>query len=162
MVSLNAHPARRGNTSRLLPRARPTGQEVCASVSIELQTSFCFVNFGARNGFEPQFTSSFLRIVPQLLFQSCTVPPKPLAIRAARLHDPAGGWNRSYRRISVIWALRQEWDHLEEAILVVERLARGQGRRCGRPPARMIEAKAPKKRGRPPGSKNKPETESAA
>jgi hypothetical protein len=48
--------------------------------------------------------------------------------------------------------LRQERDQLEEAILSLERLATGRGRRRGRPPAWMAEAK---KRGRPPGSKNK-------
>jgi hypothetical protein len=48
--------------------------------------------------------------------------------------------------------LRQEREQLEEAILSLERLARGRGRRRGRPPAWMAEAK---KRGRPPGSKNK-------
>ena len=49
--------------------------------------------------------------------------------------------------------LRQEREQLEEAILSLERLALGRGRRRGRPPAWMSEAK---KRGRPPGSKNKP------
>lgn len=48
--------------------------------------------------------------------------------------------------------LRQEREQLEEAILSLERLARGRGRRRGRPPAWMAEAK---KRGRPVGSKNK-------
>jgi hypothetical protein len=48
--------------------------------------------------------------------------------------------------------LRQERDQLEEAIVSLERLATGRGRRRGRPPAWMSEAK---KRGRPPGSKNK-------
>ena len=48
--------------------------------------------------------------------------------------------------------LRQERDQLEEAILSLERLATGRGKRRGRPPAWMSEAK---KRGRPPGSKNK-------
>jgi hypothetical protein len=48
--------------------------------------------------------------------------------------------------------LRQEREQLEEAILSLERLARGRGRRRGRPPSWMVEAK---KRGRPAGSKNK-------
>ena len=48
--------------------------------------------------------------------------------------------------------LRQERDQLEEAILSLECLARGRGKRRGRPPAWMTMAK---KRGRPPGSKNK-------
>ena len=49
--------------------------------------------------------------------------------------------------------LRQEREHIEEAILSLERIARGRGRRRGRPPAWLAEVK---KRGRPPGSKNKP------
>jgi hypothetical protein len=52
--------------------------------------------------------------------------------------------------------LRQEREHLEEAILTLERLAVGRGRRRGRPPAWMKQAGGPKRRGRPPGSKNKP------
>jgi hypothetical protein len=48
--------------------------------------------------------------------------------------------------------LRQEREQLEEAILSLERLALGRGRRRGRPPSWMTVAK---KRGRPPGSKNK-------
>lgn len=48
--------------------------------------------------------------------------------------------------------LRAEKEQLEEAILSLERLARGRGKRRGRPPAWMAEAK---KRGRPPGSKNR-------
>ena len=52
----------------------------------------------------------------------------------------------------ILAELRQEREQLEEAILSLERLARGRGRRRGRPPSWMIEAK---KRGRPVGSKNK-------
>ena len=52
----------------------------------------------------------------------------------------------------ILSELRQEREQLEEAILSLERLGRGRGRRRGRPPSWMIEAK---KRGRPPGSKNK-------
>jgi hypothetical protein len=48
--------------------------------------------------------------------------------------------------------LKQEREHIEEAILTLERLARGRGKRRGRPPAWMKEVK---RRGRPPGSKNK-------
>lgn len=55
--------------------------------------------------------------------------------------------------------LRQERQTIEEAILTLERLSRGQGKRRGRPPAWMAalnkkEAEAPKpapkRRGRPP------------
>ena len=56
--------------------------------------------------------------------------------------------------------LRQERDQLEEAILSLERLARGRGKRRGRPPAWM--ATVAKKRGRPPGSKNKTQNASKA
>ena len=70
----------------------------------------------------------------------------------------------------VLAELRQEHQQLEEAIMTLERLARGRGKRRGRPPAWMgksssgSSASSPvastgdvkRKRGRPPGSKNKP------
>jgi hypothetical protein len=49
--------------------------------------------------------------------------------------------------------IRQERDQLDEVIAVLQRLATGQTRRRGRPPKWMT---AVKRRGRPPGSKNKP------
>lgn len=69
--------------------------------------------------------------------------------------------------------LRLEREQIEEAILTLERLARGRGRRRGRPPGWLKEAASgtlrlteggelsnlavePKRRGRPPGSKTKP------
>jgi hypothetical protein len=55
--------------------------------------------------------------------------------------------------------LRQEREQIEEAILTLERLAHGRGRRRGRPPAWMT---AVKRRGRPPGSKNKVKETAAA
>jgi len=57
----------------------------------------------------------------------------------------------------ILAELKAEREQIEEAILSLERLARGRGRRRGRPPAWMAEAgeEAPKRRGRPPGSKNK-------
>ena len=69
--------------------------------------------------------------------------------------------------------LRLEREQLEEAILTLERLARGRGRRRGRPPAWLKDATAavsmvengqsdivaipsePRRRGRPRGSKTK-------
>lgn len=54
--------------------------------------------------------------------------------------------------------LRREREQIEEAILTLERLAQGRGRRRGRPPAWMSELK---RRGRPPGSKNKPKEAAA-
>ncbi|MBZ5726668.1 MAG: hypothetical protein LAP87_16915 [Acidobacteriia bacterium] len=50
--------------------------------------------------------------------------------------------------------LKEERQQIEEAILSLERLARGRGKRRGRPPAWLSEATG-KRRGRPPGSKNK-------
>jgi hypothetical protein len=55
--------------------------------------------------------------------------------------------------------LRREREQIEEAILTLERLAQGRGRRRGRPPSWMTEVK---RRGRPPGSKNKPKESAAA
>ena len=55
--------------------------------------------------------------------------------------------------------LRQERVQIEEAIVTLERLAQGRGRRRGRPPSWMS---AVKRRGRPPGSKNKPKESAAA
>ena len=61
--------------------------------------------------------------------------------------------------VKMLADLRQEREHIEEAILTLERLARGRGRRRGRPPAWMTEIK---RRGRPPGSKNKPKSDNKA
>lgn len=61
----------------------------------------------------------------------------------------------------ILAELKAEREQIEEAILSLERLARGRGKRRGRPPAWMsIEGAGqavPKRRGRPPGSKNKTE-----
>jgi ABC-type transporter Mla subunit MlaD len=59
----------------------------------------------------------------------------------------------------ILAELRQEREQIEEAILSLERLLRGRGKRRGRPPAWL--ANAQKRRGRPPGSKNK-QSQSAA
>jgi hypothetical protein len=61
--------------------------------------------------------------------------------------------------LKMVEELRTERAQIEEAILALERIARGQGKRRGRPPAWMT---AVKRRGRPPGSKNKPKAEAAA
>ena len=78
--------------------------------------------------------------------------------------------------------LRLEREQIEEAILTLERLARGRGRRRGRPPAWLKDpansvasvgrsvgdlngnghSSEPKRRGRPPGSKTKPQAVVAA
>ena len=52
----------------------------------------------------------------------------------------------------MIVELRTEREHIDQAILVLERIAVGQGKRRGRPPAWMSEVK---KRGRPKWSRNK-------
>jgi hypothetical protein len=54
----------------------------------------------------------------------------------------------------ILAELKAERAQIEEAILSLERLARGRGRGPGRPPNWMADV-APKRRGRPPGSKNK-------
>ena len=55
----------------------------------------------------------------------------------------------------IIEELRDERERIEQAIVVMQKLAAGRGARRGRPPAWMREAKSVK-RGRPKGSKNKP------
>jgi hypothetical protein len=61
----------------------------------------------------------------------------------------------------ILSELKGEREQIEEAILSLERLARGRGRRRGRPPAWMSEITV-KRRGRPPGSKNKPAADAAS
>jgi hypothetical protein len=61
--------------------------------------------------------------------------------------------------LKMLAELRDEREQIGQAIIAIERLALGQGKRRGRPPAWMAAmANAPKRRGRPPGSKNKPKT----
>ncbi|MGD0771888.1 MAG: hypothetical protein ABSC05_03610 [Candidatus Solibacter sp.] len=54
----------------------------------------------------------------------------------------------------ILAELKAEREQIEEAIISLERLARGRGRGPGRPPNWMSDI-VPKRRGRPPGSKNK-------
>ena len=61
----------------------------------------------------------------------------------------------------ILAELRGEREQIEEAILSLERLARGRGRGRGRPPSWMSEMTV-KRRGRPPGSKNKVPADNAA
>jgi hypothetical protein len=49
--------------------------------------------------------------------------------------------------------LRAEREGIEQAIMVLENIASGRGKRRGRPPKWMSEMK---RRGRPPGSTTKP------
>jgi hypothetical protein len=55
--------------------------------------------------------------------------------------------------LKMLAELRAEREQVEEAIIVLERIDLGRGKRRGRPPKWM---KGTKRRGRPPGSKNKP------
>jgi hypothetical protein len=75
---------------------------------------------------------------------------------------PRHGGKRSQERImdvlKMLSELRSEREQIEEAIMTLERLARGRGKRRGRPPAWLS---ALKRRGRPPGSKNKPKEAAA-
>jgi hypothetical protein len=61
----------------------------------------------------------------------------------------------------ILEELKQEKEQLEQAIMTLERLAQGRTPRRGRPPAWLTEGTAPKRRGRPPGSKNKLNTATA-
>jgi hypothetical protein len=54
----------------------------------------------------------------------------------------------------MIAELKAERDILDDTILTFERIAAGRSRRRGRPPSWL--QVVPRKRGRPPGSKNKP------
>jgi hypothetical protein len=65
--------------------------------------------------------------------------------------------------IKMLAELRQERAQIEEAVMALERLTRGHGKRRGRPPAWMTaQVNMPKRRGRPPGSKNKSKARAAA
>jgi hypothetical protein len=80
----------------------------------------------------------------------------PVVLNSERSSGPHPCLNHLEQRMDVgkiLAELRQEREQLEEAIISLERLARGRGKRRGRPPAWLSLAK---KRGRPPGSKNKP------
>jgi hypothetical protein len=54
--------------------------------------------------------------------------------------------------LKMLAELREQREAIEQAIIVLERIAAGQSKRRGRPPAWM--ATVAKRRGRPPGSKN--------
>ena len=54
----------------------------------------------------------------------------------------------------ILGELRHEREQIEDAIISLERLARGRGKRRGRPPAWMRDAQE-RKQGRPLGSKNR-------
>jgi hypothetical protein len=60
---------------------------------------------------------------------------------------------------AVLEELRNERDQIEAAIIALKQIARARGNRRGRPPKWLVVGRngvQPKRRGRPPGSKNKP------
>jgi hypothetical protein len=59
-------------------------------------------------------------------------------------------WEASMDVAKMLADLRQEREQIEEAILTLERLARGRGKRRGRPPAWLSDAKK-RVAGRPAG-----------
>ena len=61
----------------------------------------------------------------------------------------------------ILTELREERQQIGEAIISLERLARARGPRRGRPPA-WVSGMTVKRRGRPPGSKNKSSEAGAA
>ena len=73
--------------------------------------------------------------------------------------DETGPGEMTMDVLKMLADLRHEREQIEEAIQTLERLARGRGRRRGRPPAWMATIK---RRGRPPGSKNKVKESAAA
>jgi hypothetical protein len=65
--------------------------------------------------------------------------------------------------VKMVEVLREERARLEEAIVALELIARGQGKRRGRPPAWMAAMRKTGSRpGRPRGSKNKVKMNAAA
>src|SRR5277367_6274441 len=66
----------------------------------------------------------------------------------SRVRYPAGDMDV----LKMLAEMRQERARIEEAIVVLERLALGQGKRRGRPPAWMAAAAAARTRGRRSGS----------
>jgi hypothetical protein len=65
--------------------------------------------------------------------------------------------------LKMLAELQEERTQIEQAILAIEHLASGRGKRRGRPPAWMTAhaGGTMKRPGRPPGSKNKPKEETA-
>jgi hypothetical protein len=95
-------------------------------------------------------TAKMAQIAIDFVYRRGPASTNPLEVLlAGARHDRE---NRRMDILKILAELRDERDRLEEAILTIERLARGQGRRRGRPPKWMTEQK---RRGRPPGSKNK-------
>jgi hypothetical protein len=98
-----------------------------------------------RNGVQPLLQDTFLLV-------SCSLSRTE---RGFCIGDFLGD-NQEMDINKMLAELRMEREQIEEAIMTLERLARGRGRRRGRPPAWMSMIK---RRGRPPGSKNRPKSE---
>src|SRR5260370_39406466 len=82
---------------------------------------------------------------------------------SARIPRPGCGILLTMNVAKMVDELRRERAQIEEAIMSLERLTRGKGKRRGRPPAWMTgQLNATKRRGRPLGSKNKRKAAAAA
>ncbi len=79
-------------------------------------------------------------------------PNVPFPERAARWSGMVSRVEHRMDVVKMLADLRQEREQIEEAIISLERLAQGRGKRRGRPPSWLVEAK---KRGRPLASKNR-------
>jgi len=75
-------------------------------------------------------------------------------IRVVKMDEIDGAANSKPDVQKILAELKAQREQIDEAILSLERLARGHGRGRGRPPDWMADV-APHRRGRPPGSKNK-------
>jgi|ERR1035438_2756316 hypothetical protein len=79
----------------------------------------------------------------------------PLQSRFRLEAEPSlAGRDISMDVVKILAELKAEREQIEEAIVSLERLVRGRVRGPGRPPNWMGDS-MPKRRGRPPGSKNK-------
>jgi hypothetical protein len=76
---------------------------------------------------------------------------------ACRQHHARYPWDMDI--LKMLTDLREQRDQIDQAIIMLERIAAGQSKRRGRPPAWL--ASAAKRRGRPPGSKNKVKAQSS-
>jgi hypothetical protein len=80
----------------------------------------------------------------------------PLQFRFRRQAEPDPARRHIVMDVAKILAeLKAEREQVQLAIVSLERLARGRVRGPGRPPNWMADGMLPKRRGRPPGSKNK-------
>jgi hypothetical protein len=109
---------------------------------------FCFQNKMLEKGFEMEYNLYY-----KIICNHCLVR---ISERKTFLAPNFWGDPTNMDINKMLAELRMEREQIEEAIMTLERLARGRGRRRGRPPAWMSMIK---RRGRPPGSKNRPKNE---